>query len=195
MKLSHIGWSLAASGILLLGQAAAQQSHTQTQGQSGQTMQSQGNLSMADQHFLTQAAEDNQAEIQIAQLAQQRGSSDAVKQFAQTLVTDHTQAQNQLQQLAQNYGMTMPTTVNSKDQKEYNRLSSLSGEEFDKAFLKQQVRDHQKDISKFNAEAQRSQDSGIKSFASSMVPALQKHLQMAQDIEAGRPASGSNMQH
>ncbi len=65
-----------------------------------------------------------------------------------------------------------------------NRLESLSGKEFDQAYIKQMVEDHQKAISKFETAQQNVEDAELKQFASDTLPKLRDHLKMAQDIQA-----------
>lgn len=105
---------------------------------SGQADRGQGNL----QKFAEQAAISNMAEIQLGQLAQQKAQDPEVKQFAQMMVDQHTQAQNQLQQAASTSGISLPTSLDSKHQKIQDKLSNLSGPDFDKEYMKVMVAAH-----------------------------------------------------
>jgi putative membrane protein len=169
--------TLAAAGLFTLGQATAQSS-----GQSSQTTQSSqpSNISTQDRDFIMKAAQGGMAEVQVAQLAKDKASSAQVKQMADKLIQDHTQNNTQLQQLAQSKGVTVPQSVNAKDQKEIDRLSKLSGSDFDREFTRHMERDHRKDIAEFRREASRGQDTDVKAFASQTIPVLEQHLQMAQ---------------
>lgn len=48
--------------------------------------------------------------------------------------------------------------------------------------MRMMVRDHRKDVSEFQKEANSGKDSDIKNFASSTLPTLQDHLKEAQSI-------------
>ena len=141
------------------------------------TPSGQNNLSSADRQFITEAAQDGLAEVQLGQLASQRGASSAVKQFGQHMVEDHTQANNQLKQLATQKGVTLPTTIGAKNQQIKQRLSKLSGANFDRQYLNQMLQAHQKDVSAFQTEAEQGQDADVKAFAAQTLPTLQEHLQ------------------
>jgi len=142
----------------------------------------QNTLSSSDRQFITEAAQGGLAEVQLGQLASQRGTSDAVKQFGQHMVQDHTQVNNQLKQLATQKGVKLPTTIGSNNQQVKQRLSKLSGANFDRQYLKQMLQDHQKDISAFQNEAQQGQDADVKAFATQALPTLQEHLQQVSSI-------------
>ncbi len=169
--ISTLSLSLAAAGLLRAGQNSASQN---------------SQMSSADQRFMNKAAQDGMAEVQLAQLAEQKASNQSIKNFAKQLEKDHTAANDELKQIAQSKNVTLPSSVDSMDKREYDRLSKLSGTEFDTAFVQHQVKDHEKDISAFKKEAENGQDSDVKSFASGKVSALEHHLQMAQSLAGGR---------
>ncbi|BAZ48018.1 outer membrane protein [Nostoc sp. NIES-4103] len=146
------------------------------------TTPGQNNLSSSDRQFINEAAQGGLAEVQLGQLASQRAGNNAVKEFGQRMVTDHTQVNNQLKQLATQKGVTLPTTLDSKNQQLKQRLSRLSGANFDREYMNQMVQDHQKDVSAFQTEAQQGQDPDVKAFAAQALPTLQEHLQQARSI-------------
>lgn len=64
----------------------------------------------------------------------------------------------------------------------YQRLASLSGKSFDKAFLEAMVKDHKKDIAEFKKESKTS-NSAAANYAQAVLPDLHKHLQLAESLE------------
>ena len=135
-----------------------------------------------DKTFARNAALGGMTEIELGKLATQKASSDAVKQFGQKLIDDHTKANDQLKEIAGKANITIPDSLDSKHQSRIDKLAKLSGPEFDKAFVKDAIKDHEHDISEFKSEAQNGSDPNIKQFASSTLPALQEHLTMARDL-------------
>ncbi len=123
------------------------------------------------------------AEVQLGKLAETHASSDAVKNFGKRMVTDHSKANDQLKSLAAQENVTLPANLNSKDQAALDRLSRLNGAEFDRAYMKDMVRDHRTDIAEFQREADHGTDPNMKQFASSTLPTLQEHLRLAQDAD------------
>jgi len=133
--------------------------------------------------FAKHAAEGGMAEVKMGQLAQEKGSSQAVKDFGKRMVDDHNKANNQLKQAASKASIDLPSDVGGKDKSEYDRLSKLSGAEFDRAYARMMVSDHNKDVSEFQREANNGKDSDLKNFASSTLPTLQDHLKQARDMQ------------
>jgi putative membrane protein len=142
-------------------------------------------LSMADKQFVKKAAQGGMAEVQLGQLAKEKGSSDAVRQFGQRMVDDHTKANDQLKQLAANKDVQLPSTLDAKDEATKTKLSKLSGEAFDRAYMKDMVTDHTKDVSEFKHESESAKDPDVKNFASETLPTLEDHLKSAKSVDSG----------
>jgi putative membrane protein len=145
---------------------------------------SQKMLSSADTAFAMKAAQGGMAEVKLGQLAVEKASSPDVKAFGQKMVDDHTKLNDQMKQVATTENMTLPTDIDAKDQAEYDKLSKLSGAEFDKAYMKSMVKDHTEDVKEFQKEANSGKDPQLKHLASTALPILQSHLQMAKETEA-----------
>ncbi len=141
-------------------------------------------LSAQDETFMREAAQGGLAEVQDAQLAQQKAASAEVKQFAGRMITDHTKANNDLQQIAQSKSMTSPPEPSSAERSEHDKLSKLSGGQFDRQYMQGQVSDHEKDVTLFRKEADSGQDQQLKSYAQKYLPVLEEHLQMAKGIKS-----------
>ena len=142
------------------------------------------NRMTADSNFATKAAQGGMAEVQLGNLAKDHASSTEVKNFGQQMVSDHTKANDQLKSIAAQKNITLPTSIDAKDQAVYDRLSKLNGVEFDRAYMRQMVEDHRKDVSEFRKESTSGSDPELKSFASSTLPTLENHLKMAESTEA-----------
>src|ERR1041385_5450327 len=130
-------------------------------------------------------------EVELGRVAASQGTSDAVKQFGQRMVDDHSKANQELMNLAQGKGITLPTTLDEKHQKELTKFSSMTGAEFDREYTKMMVSDHRKDVSEFEKESSRGMDADLKEFATKTLPTLQEHLKLAEALP-GAPRSGGN---
>jgi putative membrane protein len=172
---------------------AGQSSKRSTAGQESADRSTGGGsaIKSSDRTFVTNAAMGGMAEVELGNLAKEKASSDAVKQFGQRMVTDHTKANDQLKQVAASKNITLPTSLDAKHQAMKDRLSKLSGAEFDRAYMKDMVADHEKDVKEFQKESQSGSDPEIKNFASQTLPTLQEHLQMAKDTDNGVKGSPS----
>jgi len=71
------------------------------------------------------------------------------------------------------------------------KLANLTGADFDRQFVKMQVRDHEKDIKEFEKAANDSKmSSEVRNLAQQTLPTLREHLQMAKSLE-NQVGSGS----
>jgi putative membrane protein len=133
--------------------------------------------------FIKDAIEGNLAEVQVGQLAQQKGASQAVKDFGATLARDHQAANEGATRAAQQMNVTPPDKPGLKQKAVYEKLSLLSGDHFDRQFIKSMVEDHKQDIAKYQKEAQ--QGGPAADYAKKTLPKLREHLKMAEDLQAG----------
>ena len=147
-------------------------------------------MKSADTHFAIEAAQGGMAEVKLGKLAADKAGSPDVKAFGQQMVDDHTKANDQLKSIAQAEGITLPGDVNQKQQAMYDRLSKLSGADFDRQYVKSMVMDHQEDVKDFHKEANTGKDPQIKSFAAQTLPVIQGHLDKIKSIQA-KMSSGS----
>jgi putative membrane protein len=148
---------------------------------------------MSDQEFVREVAAGNMAEVELGQLASQRASRDAVKQFGQRMVTDHGRASQELSDLARQKGWNVPQSLDAKHQALRDRLASLSGPEFDRAYMDEMVRDHNKDVATFEAYAPRASDAELKAWIEKTLPTLREHRAMAQQIHGQVAAAGTTV--
>jgi putative membrane protein len=169
---------VAFSSIGALPGASAQTNKTATAHEGS----SNGKLAPADRQFIKKAAEGGLAEVQLGQLATEKADSPDVKQFGQRMVDDHGKANDQLKQVASNKGVTVPDKLNPKDAATKARLEKLSGKAFDRAYMRDMVTDHTKDVSEFRTESKTAKDPDVKSFASQTLPTLEDHLKQAKSI-------------
>lgn len=144
---------------------------------------------VADYRFATNAASGGMAEVKLGELAQEKASSDAVKAFGKRMVDDHTKAGEKLKESAHAENISLPTELKASDQAAYDRLSKLSGTEFDRAYMQIMVKDHEEDVAEFKKEASDGKNQALKSFAVETLPTLEDHLKLAKDVAANRKAS------
>jgi putative membrane protein len=142
----------------------------------------------ASKKFITEAIEGNLAEVAVGKLAQEKGKSDGVRSFGQMLATDHADANQKAVSAANSLGVTPPSQPNAKQKTIYNKLEKLSGDAFDRAFVKDMVSDHKKDVREYEKEAKKPNDPAA-GYANETLPVLKKHLDAAQSLASGKSAS------
>ena len=184
MKNKHLAVTLVTAGLLTFASSALAQTDSPDSKRSGSAsrMKSEG-AANPDHTFMMKAAQGGMAEVELGQLAKDKASSDAVKTFGQHMIDDHSKANDELKDLASKKNVTLPADVDAKDRTTKDRLSKLSGEAFDRAYMRDMVADHRKDIAEFEREANNGKDPDVKAWAAKTLPTLQNHLKMAEDTE------------
>jgi putative membrane protein len=169
-----------------------QQQQMPAQNQSTQTDAGSDKMAKSsDAKFAMKAAQGGMAEVQLGQLAAQKASNPDVKAFGQQMVDDHSKANDELKSVAAKENMTLPSTLDAKDQALMTKLQGMSGADFDRTYVKAMVKDHQEDVKEFQKEADKGKDPQIKNFASQTLPVLQQHLSKIQSIQSNLGGGGS----
>jgi putative membrane protein len=151
-------------------------------------------MSSKDRDFLMDAAMGGLMEVELGRVAAQQGTNEAIKQFGQRMVDDHSKANTELTTLASSKGVTLPTSIDDKHREQVTKLSAMSGADFDRAYAKMMLKDHEKDVSEFEKQSTKGGDADIKAFATKTLPTLQEHLTMAKALPGNeRGGSNSNM--
>jgi len=199
MRKQNIFINLALGGIVALipfsglAQTGSMSDGSNSQSSASMSTKTGSNLSASDKNFIRDAAQGGMAEVELGKLATERASSDDVKKFGQRMVDDHTKAGDQLKQVASGEGVQLPQGLSVKDKLTKERLSKLSGEQFDKAYMADMVKDHTQDVADFQRESQSGKDPAVKDFASQTLPTLQDHLKQAKEIAPKTPSASNNM--
>ena len=143
-----------------------------------------------DRTFVRDAAIGGMTEVELGKLAQEKGSSEGVKKFAQRMIDDHGKANEELRKVAVSKSITVPDSMDAKHKARVDKLNKLSGPAFDKAYIKDQLKDHEQDVKEFQKEAQSGSDPAIKDFASKTLPTLQSHLDEVRNLD--KPQSSAD---
>jgi putative membrane protein len=146
------------------------------------TTNGNSNTAVVQDNFWTKAAQGGMAEVELAKLALQKSQNADVKKFAQTMVTDHTKANEELKTLAAKKSVVLPTDIGGH-KSTLDDLSKLSGADFDKAYVKAMVEDHEEDVDLFEDNTGNS-DADIKAFTTKTLPTLKSHLEMIKGIQS-----------
>lgn len=136
--------------------------------------------SIEDQTFVTKAAKDGQAEVELATLAQKKATSEQARTLASQLRTDHERANAELMEIARRKGINVDPTSTPDQQQVASKLTNLSGAEFDRAYTDEMVQAHQRAVQLFEDVSHTAGDPDLKAFAAKVLPTLRHHLEMAQ---------------
>jgi putative membrane protein len=105
------------------------------------------------------------------------------------MVKDHSAANDKLQVLAASKSISLPTSASIGEMATKAKLDVLSGDTFDKSYIKSQIKDHRGAIALFNKEIASGQDPDAKAFASATLPTLRMHLKKVDALAADAGAT------
>jgi putative membrane protein len=137
-----------------------------------------------DESFYKNAAEAGISEVDAGNLAQEKGNSQAVKDFGAMMVKDHSAANDKLKALAASKNISLPTSASIGQMATKAKLDVLSGDTFDKSYIKGQIKAHRDTIVLLKKEIASGQDPDAKAFATSVLPTVQGHLKKIRMIAA-----------
>ncbi|WP_169304355.1 DUF4142 domain-containing protein [Pedobacter frigoris] len=132
--------------------------------------------------FMDTAAVGGMMEVDLGKLALEKSSNAEVKKFAAQMVADHTKAGTDLKAVAAKLEHLLPSTYPADVKMHMDDMKKLSGKAFDKHYMDMMVNDHVKTLDLFRSAS--SLRGEIKDFAASTLPVLEKHHQMATQINA-----------
>jgi putative membrane protein len=174
--------------VLLLPTANGQAADNKTS-----TVGPKTKLSSDDANFVKDAAQGGLMEVQLGKLAQEKAGNEKVKEFGKRMEQDHSKANDELKKIASDKGVQLSNELDKKHKGNVDKLTKLSGADFDKQYINAMVSDHKEDIKKFQREADKGKDADLKQFASQTLPTLKEHLQLAestaQQVKSGSKAS------
>lgn len=155
---------------------------TNVQNSSSDVSANANNMTTGENNFINEAAVGGMAEVELGKLASSKTQNPDIKKFAQMMVVDHSKANAELMMLAKKKDMMPPSEIDAKHQAVIEEMATLSGAEFDKAYVSEMLADHENDVKMFQAQAQSSKDTDLKAFAAKTLPTLEKHLEMIRSL-------------
>jgi putative membrane protein len=140
--------------------------------------------------FVSNAVQGNMYEIDAAKIAEQKSKNPDVKKFAKMMITDHTKLGAEMKPVIAKSGQTAPTDLDQRRKGMLDNLKAASAADFDKTYMDQQVAAHDETLTLMQGYAKDGSDAGLKAAAAKAVPVIQKHDDMAKQVQA-KVAGGS----
>lgn len=136
------------------------------------------------QEFVTRATAAGQTEVELSKLALEKSEAVNIRAFAQRMVTDHGRVNAELAALANAKGLKVAAPT-AEQRATLENLRLKTGREFDAAYGRQMVQDHDAAVSLFSA-AGTLDDKELSAFASKVLPTLTTHQQTAHQLIPGQ---------
>ena len=136
--------------------------------------------------YVMKAGQSDQFEIQEGQLASSMGKAPAIKSFGVMMVTEHRRTTATLTRAVGEAGMAPPPPppLTADQQAQIDQLRGLSGAEFDKTYVSQQIASHQEALTVQANYSRGGSDAKLRKVATSTVPIVQGHLKTLTTLKA-----------
>jgi putative membrane protein len=175
-----------AFGLSGYGQSTSPQNRNRNTQTTPSTGPSQNQNTTSTGNPVAKAVESNLAQVQLGKMAKDKAENPRVKDFADMMVTEHEDALMKLSSLPG--GNSSGVKLNSRHQMLKERLSQLSGAQFDQAYMKAMVTDQQENVKFLEQQSRRATGStsggtDLPSIAKDLLPMARQNLQMAEEIQ------------
>ncbi len=142
--------------------------------------------------YIMKAGQSDQFEIQEGQLASTMGKSPTVKNFGMMMVTEHRKTTATLTRAVAGMGQTPPPPppLTADQQAQIDQLRGMSGADFDKTYVSQQLASHQEALMVQANYAKGGSDAKLRKVAGSTVPIVQGHLDTLNTMQSKMGGAG-----
>jgi len=139
-------------------------------------------LPASDPAFLAHAISCSVAQTKYADLAEKRAGSKEVQEFARKLKEDHNKCNEKLLEFAKGAKVAVVSGL-EKDQREaLSNLSKLTGTEFDKAYLRRVIEDHEKALTVLEDRKKATGNADLRDHVSKSITTVKEHLDEARKL-------------
>jgi putative membrane protein len=145
---------------------------------------------LTDAEIAHVAVTANAIDIEAGELAKRKSQHEEVLAFAETMIADHTGVNQQASTLAQRLNVTpanntVSEQLRSDADQAKTRLDAMSGAEFDRAYMDREIEYHRAVLGALdNTLIPGAQNAELKALLQNVRPAVDAHLQRAQQIRA-----------
>ena len=146
------------------------------------TTRDQKSTAHQDTKFLEEANQGSVDEIDLAQLALKKSNNEDVKNFAQKMIQDHNMLIENMKPFGNEAGIKVPEHPSAATEAEKVKLDLLSGEAFDKAYIRAMVQDHHKDLEAFRSEVKSTGYPAFRSAVEQGEQVVREHLELIDQI-------------
>lgn len=135
-----------------------------------------------DKSFLEKASQDNLLELELGKLTLKKTNSPEMKSLATTVIQDHETLARDTKPFLDKAGVQEPTSLDKKQQELFNRLNGLSGDDFNKEYVKAIDKEHAVVLREFKRELGSTHDSDLQKLVASTEKVIEQHAQMIRDM-------------
>jgi len=133
--------------------------------------------------FIKAAIDGSNTEVKVSEIAENKATNPKVAAFAKMMVNAHTAALAKLIKLKNKELVKGPYHISQPHQKMIDSLSTLSSGQFDKAYMRVMVADHEKAVELFK-EGEEDRTNAVQTCARDLLPEIKDHLHSGETILA-----------
>lgn len=155
---------------------------------------------MSDAEIAHAVITANATEVSAAKIAAEKAQSPDVKKFARMMLTDHKDASQQASALAKKLALSPKDNEISRGlrkdaEDETGKLQSAQGAAFDRAYIDNEVDDHQKVLDTIDKKLlPDAKNPMLKALIAKIRPVIAEHLDFAKKVQAGLEQKGTARQ-
>jgi len=136
-----------------------------------------------DRSWINDQLVDGDKEVRLGRLAQERASNADVRAFGAMMVEKHTMAGTDLKRIANRHNVPADESRKDEGNDDFERLSKLSGPEFDRAYLDLMVEEHEDAEDALEGKAgDNDEHADVKEWATKTLPEVRQHLERAKSL-------------
>ena len=166
------------SGVVILFTAQSCQDNERAKNYNAKTQ-----VDGAGMYIIKTGIEAGLTEIRAAQIAEANSKDPRVISFAQMMITDHSKAGHALKQLEFDKYVTSFDAISEDHKQVIADLKTKTGADFDKAYMKMMVEDHEGAEKLFEGGLE-DKSADIKGISRELLPTIKMHLESAKNLYA-----------
>ena len=124
-----------------------------------------------------------QFEMESSTVALQKTDNAEIRTFAQKMIDDHKAAAQKLLDTLKQANLPAPKyAILEADRDKINTLTALTGGQFERKYIEDQVNAHKEAMSLLQMYSQRGDNAALKQLAANLLPTIKEHLQAAEGL-------------
>jgi len=135
-----------------------------------------------DELFVGKALAQGLFEVKLSERATERATNADVRKYAQQMVSDHKKTNDRLLSIANRMKLSVVQGFDKDSKETLARIGRLEGASFDREYMQQQVKSHERAINLFERRAKAATNESVKTFINDTLPHLREHLKEARAL-------------
>ncbi len=129
-----------------------------------------------DKSFVAKVSQGGMYEVELGKVAETQGQTQDIKDQGNTEAHDHDFVGQALKAAADDAGITFSTELNAEFKARLAKISAMSGQPFDRAYVEDMKKIHAADGAAFLQEAKQGSNPALKAFAAATYNIVQRHI-------------------